>query len=108
MTTQQIETAVTAFGGSNLAFQNLTVKTEADEKLVFDQKYGTALIGHAVEAPASTNGTVALSIDDNKSVGVGALKVDAARLPSPQPKAISFSAASGGNVIQGRSTPSTL
>ena len=108
LTTQQIETAVTAFGGSNLAFQNLTVKTEADEKLVFDQKYGTALIGHAVEAPASTNGTVALSIDDNKSVGVGALKVDAGTTSVAAAQGHLILGGLGGNVIQGVDAVDTL
>ena len=108
LTTQQIKTAVTAFGESNLAFQNLTVKTDADEKLVFDQKYGTALIGHAVEAPASTDGVVSLAIDDNKSVGVGALTVDAGTTSVAATQGHLILGGLGGNVIQGVDAVDTL
>ena len=109
MTTAEVEKAVKSFAKGNLTFQNLTLKTGADEKVVFDQKYGTALLDRAVEAPAaSADGTVALTIDDGKAAGVGALKVDAKTKNVKAEKGHLILGGLGGNVIEGVAEVETL
>ena len=108
LTTDEVAKAVTAFANGNLTFQNLTLKTGAEEKVVFDQKYGTALLDRAVEAPASANGAVALSIDSTKTVGVGALKVDAKTKNVNAATGHLILGGLGGNVIEGVGEVETL
>ena len=108
LTTDEVAKAVTAFANGNLTFQNLTLKTGAEEKVVFDQKYGTALLDRAVEAPASANGAVALSIDSTKTVGVGALKVDAKTKNVNAVTGHLILGGLGGNVIEGVGEVETL
>ena len=108
LTTDEVAKAVTAFANGNLTFQNLTLKTGAEEKVVFDQKYGTALLDHAVEAPASAEGNVALTIDEGKVVGVGALKVDAKTKNVKAATGHLILGGLGGNVIEGVGEVETL
>ena len=108
LTTDEVAKAVKAFANGNLTFQNLTLKTGAEEKVVFDQKYGTALLDRAVEAPASANGAVALSIDSTKTVGVGALKVDAKTKNVNAATGHLILGGLGGNVIEGVGEVETL
>lgn len=108
LTTAEVKAAVKAFGNGNLTFQNLTLETQADEKVVFDQDYGTALLDHAVEAPASAEGNVALTIDEGKVVGVGALKVDAKTKNVKATTGHLILGGLGGNVIEGVGEVETL
>ena len=108
LTTDEVAKAVTAFANGNLTFQNLTLKTGAEEKVVFDQKYGTALLDRAVEAPASAEGNVALTIDEGKVVGVGALKVDAKTKNVNAATGHLILGGLGGNVIEGVGEVETL
>ena len=108
LTTAEVKAAVHAFGNGNLTFQNLTLETQADEKVVFDQDYGTALLDHAVEAPASAEGNVALTIDEGKVVGVGALKVDAKTKNVNAATGHLILGGLGGNVIEGVGEVETL
>ena len=102
MTTEEVQDAAQAFKTGNLTFQNLTVKTTDNKQVNFDQAYGTALLAQSVAAPASGNkGAVALTISQDKTVGVGALTVDDKTKTIKADNGHLIVGGLGGNVIEG-------
>ena len=75
-----LKTAAGKLAGTNLLFSNLTLKPAADGKApAFDQAFGTTLVNETVAAPEAdkTSKTTTLTVDQGKTVGVGALEVSA-------------------------------
>lgn len=102
MTTEEVKDAAKAFQTGNLTFQNLTVKTTDNNQVDFDEAYGTALLAQSVAAPASGDkGAVALTISQDKTVGVGALTVDDKTKTIKADNGHLIVGGLGGNVIEG-------
>lgn len=93
-----LKNAVKAYDGSNLVFESVKVEADAENPLVFDDAYGTALVEQAVAV-----GETGLTVDDGKTAGVGALVVDAAttELSVTGAGTLVLGGMNGQNVIQG-------